>query len=87
MLSPSDNNQADIIEAFISTSRYRDDLLNIDTCNPYFGQKVSQIYPTELQSHKAYSLDTEAQFLYLDLSITNDKVSSKIYDKQDNFNF
>ena len=34
MLSLSDNNQADIIEAFNSPSRYLDDLLNID--NPYF---------------------------------------------------
>ena len=33
MLSLSDNNQTDIIEAFNSTSRYLDDLLNID--NPY----------------------------------------------------
>ena len=47
MLSLSDNNQADIIEAFNSTSRYLDDLLNID--NPYFEQMVGQIYPTELQ--------------------------------------
>ena len=30
MLSLSDNNQTDIIEAFNSTSRYLDDLLNID---------------------------------------------------------
>ena len=34
MLSLSDNKQADTIEAFNSTSRYLDDLLNID--NPYF---------------------------------------------------
>ena len=47
MLSLSDKNQADIIEAFNSTSRYLDDLLNID--NPYFEQMVGQIYPTELQ--------------------------------------
>ena len=33
MLSLSDNNQTDSIEAFNSTSRYLDDLLNID--NPY----------------------------------------------------
>ena len=46
MLSLSDNNRLDIIEAFNSTSRYVDDLLNID--NPYFGQMVCQIYPTEL---------------------------------------
>ena len=44
MLSLSDNNQADIIEAFNSTSRYLDDLLNIN--NPYFEQMVGQIYPT-----------------------------------------
>ena len=30
MLSLSDNNQADIVEAFNSTSRYLDDLINID---------------------------------------------------------
>ena len=57
MLSLSDNNQADIIEAFNSTSRYLDDLLNID--NPYFEQMVGQIYPTELQLNKANSSDTE----------------------------
>ena len=85
MLSLSDNNQADIIEAFNSTSRYLDDLLNID--NPYFEQMVGQIYPTELQLNKANSSDTEAPFLDLNLSITNGIVSSKIYDKQDDFNF
>ena len=75
MLSLSDNTQADIVEAFNSTSRYLDDLLNID--NPYFDQMVSQIYPTELQFNKANSSDTEAPFLDLNLSITNGIVSSK----------
>ena len=77
MLSLSDNNQTDIIEAFNSTSRYLDDLLNID--NPYFEQMVGQIYPTELQLNKANSSDTEAPFLYLNLSTINGIVSSKIY--------
>ena len=85
MLSLSDNNQTDIIEAFNSTSRYLDDLLYID--NPYFEQMIGQIYPTELQLNKANSSDTEAPFLDLNLSITNGIVSSKIYDKQDDFNF
>ena len=85
MLSLSDNNQSDVIEAFNSTSRYLDDLLNID--NPYFEQMVGQIYPTELQLNKANSSDTEAPFLDLNLSITNGIVSSKIYDKRDDFNF
>ena len=46
MKSLSRENQADIIEAFNSTSRYLDDLLNID--NIYFDQMVYRIYPTEL---------------------------------------
>ena len=74
-----------IIEAFNSTSRYLDDLLNID--NPYFEQMVARIYPTELQLNTANSSDTEAPFLDLNLSITNEIVSSKIYEKRDNFNF
>ena len=48
---------------------------------------VGQIYPTELQLNKANSSDTEAPFLNLNLSITNDIVSSEIYDKPDDFNF
>ena len=63
MLSLSDNNQTDIIEAFNSISRYLDDLLNID--NPYFEQMVGQIDPTELQLNKANSSETEAPFLAL----------------------
>ena len=81
----SDNNQTDIIEAFNLSSRYLDDLLNID--NPYFEQMVGHIYPTELQLNKANSSDTAAPFLDLNLSITNGIVSSKIYDKRDDFNF
>ena len=85
MLSLSDNNQTDIIEAFNSTSRYLDDLINID--NPYFEQMIGQIHPTEPQLNEANSSDTEAPFLDLNLSITNGIVSSKIYDERDDFNF
>ena len=79
MLSLSENNQTNIIEAFNSISRYLDDLHNID--NTYFEQIIGQIYPTELQLNKANSFDTEAPFLDLNLSITNGIVSSKIYNK------
>ena len=75
MLSLSDNNQLDIIEAFNSTSRYLDDLLNI--VNPYFEQMVGEIYPTELQLNKANFSDTEAPFMDLNLSIMNGIVSLK----------
>ena len=61
MKSLSRENQADIIKAFDSTSRYLDDLLNID--NIYFDQMVDCICPTELQLNRAKSSDTEAPFL------------------------
>ena len=77
--------QADIIEAFNSTSRYLDDLLNID--NIYFDQIVDRIYPTELQLNRANSSDTEAPFLDLNLCISNGTVSTKIYYKRDDFDF
>ena len=80
MTSLSDVKQAEIIEAFKSTSRYLDDLLNID--NPYFEGMVNRIYPPELQLNKANTCDTEAPYLDLHLSI-----SSKIYDKRDDFDF
>ena len=60
MTSLSDVKQAEIIEAFKSTSRYLDDLLNID--NPYFEGMVNCIYPPELQLNKANTADTEASF-------------------------
>ena len=75
----------EIIEAFKSTSRYLDDLLNID--NPYFEGMVNRIYPRELQLNKANISDTEALFLDLHLSVSNGFVSSKIYDKCDDFDF
>ena len=70
MMSLSDVKQAEIIEAFKSTSIYPDDLLNID--NPYLEGMVNRgrIYPPELQLNKANTSDTEAPFLDLRLSIS-----------------
>ena len=81
MTSLSDDNQADIIEAF----RYLDDLLTID--NPYFEGMVNQIYPPELPFNTADTSDIAAPFLDLHLYISNGFVSSKIYDKRDDFDF
>ena len=73
MMSLSGDKHADIIDAFNTTSRYLDDILNI--YNVYFDNNmVSQIYPSELQLNKANTLDTEAAFLDLHLSISNDIV-------------
>ena len=74
MASISAVKQADLIDAFNSTSRYLDDLLNID--NPHFEGMVSRIYPPELQLNKANISDTEAPFLDFHLSISNGFVSS-----------
>ena len=46
MTSLSDVKQAEIIEAYKSTSRYPEDFLNID--NLYFECMVNRIYPPEL---------------------------------------
>ena len=43
---------------------------------------VERIYPAELHSY-----DTEAPYLDLNLSISNGTVSTKIYDKRDDFDF
>ena len=85
MTSLSDDNQADIIEAFNAISNLLDGLLYID--NPYFEGMVNQIYPPELQLNKAYTSDTETPLLDFHLSISNGFVSFKIYDKRYDFNF
>ena len=85
MMSLSDDRPAGVIDAFNTTSRYLDDILNIT--NVYFDNMASQIYPSDLQLNKANSSDTEATFLDLHLSISNDIVSTKIYDKRDDFDF
>ena len=61
MTSLSDVKQAEITEAFKSTSGYLDDLLNID--NPYFEGMVNRIYPPELHLNKANTSDTEAPWI------------------------
>ena len=85
MMSLSDDKQADVVDVFNTTSRYLDDILNIN--NVYFDNMVSQIYRSELQLNKANTSDTEAAFLDLHLSISNDIVSTKVYDKCDDFDF
>ena len=75
MKSLTKEKRYDMKDAFNSTSRYLDDLLNID--NIHFEHMVHRIYPAELQLNKANASDTEAAFLDLNLSIHNDIVSTK----------
>ena len=78
MMSLSDDKLADVIDAFNATSRYLDDILNIN--NVYFEKMVSQ-------PNKANTTDTKAACLDLHSSIFNDIVSTQIYDKHDDFDF
>ena len=84
MMSLTDDKQIVIIEAFNSTFKYLDDLLNIDY--PYHEGLVTQIYPTELQLN-ANSTDTEAAFLDLQLLTSNGFVSYKIITNARSFSF
>ena len=65
-MSLSEEKQSEVIEAFSSTSRYLDDLLNSD--NDYCDGLISQIYLSELQLNKANCSKTKASFLDLHLS-------------------
>ena len=85
MLSLSEDNQSDVIEAFNSTSWYLDDLLNID--NNFFDSMINRIYPSELQLNITNVQDTEASCLDLQLSISDGFVKTEIYDKRDDFDF
>ena len=84
---PMGTNCAPLVADLFLFCYERDFMLSLSDNNPYFEQMLGQIYPTELQLHKANSSDTEAPFLDLNLSITNGIVSSKIYDKRDDFDF
>ena len=68
-----------LLEAFNSTSRYLDDLLNID--NPRFEGMVNQIYPPKLQLNKPYASDTEAPLLDIHMFLM--ALFQKNYDKRD----
>ena len=78
MLSLSEDTQSNVIEAFSSTSRYLDDLLNID--NNFFESMVNCIYPSELQLNK-----TKCQIPRIHLAISDGFVKTEIYDKRDDF--
>ena len=60
MMSLSEDKQVDVIDAFNTTCRYLDDILNIG--NVYFDNMVSQIYPSEFQLNNANTSDTKPHF-------------------------
>ena len=63
MLSLSNDNQSEDIEAVNSTVWYLDDLFNMD--NNFFDCMDKHIYPSKLQLNKDIVSDTEALFFGL----------------------
>ena len=70
---------------FYITFKYLDGILNIS--NFYFDNMVSQIYAAELCLNIANTSDTKVSFMDLHLSLANDNVSTKIYDKREEIDF
>ena len=83
MVSFSEDKQTDIIDAFNTTSRYLNDILNI--YNVYFENMVSQIYSSKLHVNETSTSDTQATLLNLRLSISNGIFCITTYHTRDNF--
>ena len=81
MMSLFDDKQANIVDVL---KLHPDNTLNID--NVYFENMVSKIYPSQLQPNNDNTSDTEAPFLDMHLSISNDIVY-QIFDERDDFDF
>ena len=58
-----DDTQGDILSALNTTSRYLDDILNIN--NIYFDNMFSKLYPPWLKHRKTNTADTTAAFLFV----------------------
>ena len=72
--------------AFNFTYRYTDDVLSIN--NSRFAEFLSLIYPPELEVKETTDTASSASFLDLYLEFDDSgQISTKIYDKRDDFNF
>ena len=85
MLNLSKSNQIDLIQKVNRTSRYIDDILNLD--NPCFEKYIDKIYPKELILNKSNVSSTDVSFLDLHLTLNNNVLKTNLYDKRDDFNF
>ena len=72
-----------VINAFNNTSRYLDDILNMN--NDFCDRTVHEIYPKELTLTKSSLEPTHATFLDLDIHLFKGRCVTKIYDKRDEF--
>ena len=75
----------DLKDMFDYTSRYLDDIFNVD--NPEFDKYIPDIYPAELQLDKANTSDKETSFLNLNIKGIGSDIYTSVYDKRDDFVF
>ena len=70
---------------FNHTFRYIDDLLSIN--NKYFEDYISEIYPPELELKETTESENQASYLDVMLSIKENALFYKLYDKRDDYEF
>ena len=79
------NKQKKLAASFNFTFRYIDDVLSMN--NDAFHNHLHSIYPPELEIKETTESPTSASYLDLLLSVSNGILSTKLYDKRDDFNF
>ena len=85
VVSLSGDKRANVIDVFYTTSRCLDGILGTDgVC---FGNVVGRMCSSGLRLGRADASDTEAAFLDLHLSVSNDIVSARVYDGRGDFGF
>ena len=80
-----DPSRQHLVSKFNNTFRYLDDILALN--NDDFDKFIHEIYPRELTLNKANTNNQKCSFLDLNISIDNEKLHTKIYDKRDDFSF
>ena len=66
--------------------RYIDDLITMNDVG-FLDRVYKDIYPSEMVLNKTNTLDDEATFLDLDITIVNNKFTTTVYDKRNDFGF
>ena len=79
------NKQKKLAVQFNSTFRYIDDVLSIN--NNQFHDHLHAIYPPELEIKETTESTSSASYLDLLLSKFNGSLTTKLYDKRDDFDF
>ena len=72
--------KTDLIDKFNNTYRYLDDIFSVN--NSDFYKYTSENYPKKLTLNKANNNSIKCQFLDVHVTISQGKITTKIYDKR-----